>query len=260
MSGLKVVITGATSGIGRALAVEYARRGAMLALIARRQEILDQLAASLPARSFCYAADVRDPIALAQGASDFITRAGCPDIVIANAGVSAGTLTGAAEDNEVFEEILATNVTGMMLTFQPYIEAMRARGSGALVGIASVAGFRGLPGAAAYSASKAAAISYLESLRLELRGKVDVVTICPGYIATPMTSGNPYPMPFLMEPAAAARNIADAIARRKRFHVLPWQMGLVGALLRNLPRPLYDLLFARAPRKPRRSGGNLNEG
>ena len=120
MSGLKVVITGASSGIGRALAVEYARRGAMLALIARRQEILDQLAASLPARSFCYAADVRDPIALAQGASDFIARAGCPDIVIANAGVSAGTLTGAAEDNEVFEEILATNVTGMMLTFQPY--------------------------------------------------------------------------------------------------------------------------------------------
>jgi len=255
--GPKVVITGATSGIGRALAIEYARRGATLALIGRRQEVLDQLAASLPVRSFCYAVDVRDGAALAHTAQDFIARAGCPEIVIANAGVSAGTLSGLAEDNAVFEEILATNVTGMMLTFQPYIEAMRARGSGILVGIASVAGFRGLPGAAAYSASKAAAITYLESLRLELRGSVDVVTICPGYIATPMTSGNPYPMPFLMAPDVAARNIADVIARRKRFHILPWQMGVVAALLRNLPRPIYDLLFARAPRKPRRSGGNL---
>lgn len=253
----KVVITGATSGIGRALAIEYARRGATLALIGRRQEMLDQLAASLPGRSFCYAADVRDHAALAQSAQDFIERAGCPDIVIANAGVSAGTLSGLIEDNAVFEEILATNVTGMMLTFQPYIEAMRARGAGILAGIASVAGFRGLPGAAAYSASKAAAITYLESLRLELRGSVDVVTICPGYIATPMTSGNPYPMPFLMAPDVAARNIADAIDRRKRFHVLPWQMGLVGALLRNLPRPIYDLLFARAPRKPRRPVSNI---
>lgn len=255
--GPNVAITGATSGIGRALAVEYARRGATLALIGRRQEVLDQLAASLPVRTFCYVVDVRDEAALAKSAHDFIARAGCPDIVIANAGVSAGTLSGQAEDNAVFEEILATNVTGMMLTFQPYIEAMRARGSGTLVGIASVAGFRGLPGAAAYSASKAAAITYLESLRLELRGSVDVVTICPGYIATPMTSGNPYPMPFLMKPDAAARNIADAIAGRKSFHVLPWQMGLVGAVLRNLPRPIYDLLFARAPRKPRRSGRNL---
>lgn len=252
--GPKVVITGATSGIGRALAIEYARRGATIALIARRQEMLDQLAASLPVRSYCYAADVRDQAALAQSAQDFIARAGCPDVVIANAGVSAGTLSGLVEDNQVFEEILATNLTGMMLTFQPYVEAMRARRSGTLVGIASVAGFRGLPGAAAYSASKAAAITYLESLRLELRGSVGVVTICPGYIATPMTSGNPYPMPFLMAPDAAARNIADAIAKGKRFHVLPWQMGVVGAFLRNLPRPIYDLLFARAPRKPRRYG------
>lgn len=250
----RVIITGASSGIGRALAVEYARRGAVLGLIARRQDAVDQLAATLPARSHAYLADVRDAAALKRAAQDFISRAGCPDIVIANAGVSAGTLTSEADDNEVFGEILATNLTGMMLTFQPFMEAMRARRQGTLVGVASVAGFRGLPGAAAYSASKAGAISYLESLRVELYGSgVSVVTICPGYIATPMTAKNPYAMPFLMQADAAAGRIADAIAARKRFHVVPWQMGLVGRLLRCLPRGLYDRLFARAPRKPRRT-------
>jgi short-subunit dehydrogenase len=122
------------------------------------------------------------------------------------------------------------------------------------VGIASVAGFRGLPGAAAYSASKAAAISYLESLRVELRGSgISVVTICPGYVATPLTSKNPYRMPFLMDAEVAARKMVISIDARKRFYVLPWQMALVGWILRRLPRPLYDLLFSRAPRKPRRS-------
>jgi short-subunit dehydrogenase len=250
---LRVVITGVTSGIGHALAVEYARRGAVLGLIARRQDALDRLAAVLQARSHAYVADVRDAAALKRAAHDFISRAGCPDIVIANAGVSAGTLTSEAGDNEVFEEILATNLTGMMLTFQPFIEAMRTRRQGILVGIASVAGFRGLPGAAAYSASKAGAISYLESLRVKLSGSgVSVVTICPGYVSTPMTAKNPYTMPFLMRADAAASRIADAIAARKRFHVVPWQMRWVGRLLRCMPRRLYDRLFAHAPRKPRR--------
>jgi short-subunit dehydrogenase len=251
----KVVITGASSGIGRALAVEYGRRGAILGLLARRADVLDQLAATLPVRSYTYAADVRDAAALQRAAQDFVARAGCPDIVIANAGISAGTLTGEADDNQVFEEILATNVTGMMLTFQPFLAAMRSRRQGVLVGIASVAGFRGLPGASAYSASKAAAISYLESLRVELSGSgLSVVTICPGYVDTPLTAKNPYAMPFRMQAGAAAIKIADAVDARKRFYVLPWQMALVGKLLRCLPRPLYDLLFARAPRKPRRQG------
>jgi hypothetical protein len=175
-------------------------------------------------------------------------------VVIANAGVSAGTLTAKPQDNPVFEEILAINVTGMMLSFQPFVEPMKARKQGTLAGIASIAGFRGLPGAAAYSASKAAAISYLESLRVELAGSgVSVVTICPGYIATPLTGGNPYRMPFLMNADVAARKIADAIARRKRFYVLPWQMAVVGWFMRRLPRSLYDSLFSRAPHKPRRS-------
>jgi len=252
-TGEKVIITGASSGIGRALALEYARRGATLGLIARRGDLLAQLAASLPVCSHTYAVDVTDSHALAAAARDFTARAGCPDIVIANAGVSVGTLTGCSEDNAVFEEVIRVNLTGMMLTFQPFVEEMKRQHSGVLVGIASVAGFRGLPGAAAYSASKAAAISYLESLRVELHGSgISVLTICPGYVATPLTAKNPYRMPFLLDPAAAASKIAAAIAARKRFYVLPWQMALVGWVLRRLPRPLYDLLFANAPHKPRR--------
>jgi len=129
---------------------------------------------------------------------------------------------------------------------------MRAAGRGQLVGIASVAGIRGVPGSGAYCASKAAAISYLESLRLELKGSgVSVSTIAPGYVATPMTARNPYPMPFILTAAAAARRIARAIERRPTFAVVPWQMAIVARLLRVLPDPLFDRLFAGAPRKPR---------
>jgi short-subunit dehydrogenase len=254
--GLKVIITGASSGIGKALAFEYARRGATLGLIARRFDVLRELEESLPVRPYIYAADVADASAMANAAEAFSERAGIPDIVIGNAGISAGTLTGRSEDNAVFEEIIKVNLIGLMLTFQPFIQAMRERGSGILVGIASVAGIRGLPGAAAYSASKAAAISYLESLRVELHGTgLSVITICPGYVATPLTSKNPYRMPFLMNATDAAKKIALAIEARKRFYVFPWQMALVGWVLRRLPRPLYDLLFAHAPHKPRRSPG-----
>jgi NAD(P)-dependent dehydrogenase (short-subunit alcohol dehydrogenase family) len=176
-------------------------------------------------------------------------------VVIGNAGVSIGTLTDRAEDEPVFREILDINVVGLFNTFQPFLPLMRAARGGTLVGIASVAGFRGLPGAGAYSASKAAAIAYLESLRVELHGSgVRVVTISPGYIATPMTERNPYPMPFILNADEAARRIARAIERRRSHSVIPWQMGLVGGVLKVLPRPVYDRLFARAPRKPRRIG------
>jgi NAD(P)-dependent dehydrogenase (short-subunit alcohol dehydrogenase family) len=195
---------------------------------------------------------VRDAGAVAAAAHAFVARFGTPDVVVANAGVSRGTLTEHADDLATFRDVLDTNVVGLLNTFQPFVAPMRAARHGTLVGIASIAGFRGLPGSGAYSASKAAAIAYLESLRVELRGSgVSVVTVCPGYIATPMTEGNPYPMPFLMSPDAAARSIARAVARRKRFHVLPWPMALLGRAFRALPRPLYDLMFANAPRKPR---------
>jgi short-subunit dehydrogenase len=177
-----------------------------------------------------------------------------PDIVIGNAGVSRGTLTQHAEDMAAFKSVLETNVLGLVHTFQPFLASMLAARRGTLVGVASVAGFRGIPGSGAYSGSKAAAIAYLESLRVELRGSgVSVVTICPGYVATPMTSENPYRMPFLLAPDKAARLIARAIERRKRFYVLPWPMAVAGRVLRVLPRWLFDRLFAKAGRKPRRS-------
>ena len=250
---LKVFITGASSGIGEALAVYYAGKGATLGLAARRRDFLDGLNQRLGGRHACYPLDVTDAPALHDAATDFIARFGAPDIVIANAGVSAGTLTECEEDLAVFRRVMDTNVFGMAATFAPFIPAMKAAGGERrLCGIASVAGIRGLPGAEAYSASKAAAIAYLESLRLEMRPQgIKVVTIAPGYIETPMTAVNPYKMPFLLPAPQAAERFAAAIARGVSYTVIPWQMGFVAKLLRLLPNWLYDRLFTGAPRKPR---------
>jgi NAD(P)-dependent dehydrogenase (short-subunit alcohol dehydrogenase family) len=250
---LKVFITGASSGIGEALAVYYAAQGATLGLAARRGDALAALNQRLGGRHACYALDVTDAPALHAAAADFIGRFGAPDIVIANAGVSAGTLTEHEEDLAVFRRVMDINVFGMAATFAPFIPAMRAAGGDSrLVGIASVAGIRGLPGAEAYSASKAAAIAYLESLRLEMRPYgIKVVTIAPGYIETPMTEINPYKMPFLLPVDRAAERFAAAIERGTSYTVIPWPMGIVAKLLRALPNWLYDRLFTSAPRKPR---------
>jgi NAD(P)-dependent dehydrogenase (short-subunit alcohol dehydrogenase family) len=249
---LRVVISGASSGLGLALAQHYLEQGAVVGAIARRASLLQSLAGRFPGQVFPYALDVRDAAAMQAAAQDFIVRAGVPDIVIANAGVSTGTLTEHAGDIEAFQQVMDINVLGMVKTFQPFIVAMREAKRGALAGIASVAGFRGLPGAGAYSASKAAAISYLESLRVELRSSgIKVITICPGYIKTPMTDINPYPMPFLLKADEAARRIARVIKRGRPFAVIPWQMALAGRVLKLLPDWLYDLLFSKMPRKPR---------
>ena len=252
----RVFITGASSGIGRALAEHYARQGALLGLAARRGGALETLAAKLldagAQAAHCYPLDVADAGALRAAAQDFIAQHGAPDIVIANAGVSSGTLTEHREDLAAIRRILDINVYGLATTFAPFIPAMRQRGTGRLVGIASVAGIRGLPGAEAYSASKAAAIAYLESLRVELRSSgVRVVTIAPGYIDTPMTEHNPYPMPFMLPVDEAAQRFTQAIERGTSYTVIPWQMGLVAKVLRLLPNWLYDRLFAKAPHKPR---------
>ncbi len=249
---LRVVISGASSGIGLALAHHYLIDGAIVAAFARRNELLQVLAAKFPDKVYCYALDVRDAAAMQNAAQDFISQAGIPDIVIANAGVSRGTLTEYAEDIDAFQQVIDINVLGIVKTFQPFLGAMRESKNGTLVGIASVAGFRGLPGASAYSASKAAAISYLESLRVELQGSgVKVVTICPGYIKTPMTDVNPYPMPFMLDAGDAAKRMARAIKRGCSFTVIPWQMGLVGRAIKLLPNWLYDVILKRAPYKPR---------
>ena len=251
---MKVFLTGASSGIGEALAKHYAARGATLALVARRAELLDRLRASLGVPAEAYACDVRDLAAMKAAADAFTARHGVPDIVIANAGVSYGTLTQIEEDVDTFRETLDINVMGIVNTFHPFVDRMRARGHGTLAGIGSVAGFRGLPGASAYSASKAAAIRYMEALRIELRGSgVRVSAICPGFIATPMTARNPYPMPFLIDAGKAARLIARAIDARKGYAVIPWQMAIVGRILTVIPNALYDRLMARAGRKPRKA-------
>ena len=252
-SPVRVFITGASSGIGAALARHYAARGAILGLVARRADVLREAAASLPGVVLPYAADVTDGTAMDAAARDFMARYGAPDIVIANAGISVGTSPDDLDDLAVLERVLATNVVGMAATFQPFVAALRAERRGKLVGVASVAGFRGLPGGGAYSASKAAAITWLESLRTELHGSgVRVVTLCPGYIDTPMTRVNTYRMPFLLEPDEAARRFARVIDAGRRFAVVPWPMWLASIVLRALPRPLYEWAFSRAPRKPRK--------
>lgn len=255
----RIFITGASSGLGAALARHYARQGASLGLVGRRGEALLELVDGLPnrARHCIYTLDVTDHAALSKAAHDFMQHAGGIDIVIASAGISRGTLTEYSEDIEVFDRILATNVTATVATFSPFLETMKQQAVAGdrgcrLVGIASVAGIRGLPGASAYSASKAAVISYCESLRVELKKEgIKVVTIAPGYIDTPMTQVNDYAMPFLMPSEDFAQQAADTIAAGGSYRVIPWQMGVVAKILRLLPNCAYDFLFRNAPRKKR---------
>ena len=248
----KIFITGASSGIGVSMARYYAGRGAQLGLVARRADFLQRLADELEPRPAVYALDVRDADALRHAAKDFIDRFGVPDIVIANAGVSRGTLTESADDLKIFQEVFDINVMGMVNTFHAFVEPMKLARQGTLVGIASVAGFRGIPGGGAYSASKAAAIRYCESLRVELRGTgIAVVTICPGYIKTPMTAVNKFKMPFLIDVDEAVIRFARAIDARTSFTVIPWTMGVAARVLRVVPNWLYDRVFSRMPRKPR---------
>ncbi|MFC3148146.1 SDR family oxidoreductase [Piscinibacterium candidicorallinum] len=251
---MNVFITGASSGIGADLAREFAARGATLGLVARRREVLEELVATLPGKHHIYAADVTDKVAMRDAGAAFDAATGGADIVIANAGISVGVLTEYFEDLDAFADVFNTNVMAMAHTFHPFITPMRERKRGTLVGIASVAGIRGLPGSEAYCASKAAAISYCESLRVELKKTgVKVSTICPGFIKTPLTAKNPYSMPFLMESRDFARQCADAVLAGTSYTVIPWQMGVVAKLLRLLPNWLFDKAFGNRPYKPRRN-------
>jgi len=245
---VRIVITGASSGIGEALARHYAADGVVLGLISRRKAGLQ----GLPGQVVPYPLDITDERALAAAAEDFIRRFGAPDLVIANAGIASGTEGADLGDIAKLRKVLDVNVAGLAATLAAFAPAMRAAGRGTLAGIASVAGFRGLAGNGAYCASKSAAITWMESLRAELHGSgVSVVCICPGYIDTPMTQVNRFRMPFLLSADEAARRIARAIAGKRRLAVIPWQMALVSVALRAMPGWLYDRIASRAPRKPR---------
>lgn len=250
-----VFITGASSGIGQALAWQYYQQGYSLALVARRTAEISSWANNQgidPARIGIYSADVSVVDSIVGAAHRCIEQQGVPDVVIANAGISVGMDTSAREDLDVMAKMFSTNNIGLAATFHPFIPGMKARGTGRLVGIGSVAGIRGLPGHGAYCASKAAVISYCECLRGELRGTgVKVVTLCPGYIDTPLTQKNQYSMPFLMKPSDFSIAACEAISSGTSYCVIPWQMGWIAKILRLLPNPIYDRLLSGRPRKHR---------
>jgi len=257
-----VFITGASSGIGQALALRYHQAGWRLALVARRlsemQAWCEQQGISAESAR-CYQADVSQVDSILAAAKACMTDMGVPNVVIANAGISIGMDTRIREDLDVLSQVMTTNVVGMAATFHPFIEAMKTRAqtqgaasAGALVGIASVAGIRGMPGHAAYCASKAAAISYCESLRGELKPEgFRVVTLAPGYIKTPLTSKNRFPMPFLMSADDFAHQAYQAIEQGASFKVIPTPMAWVARILRVLPNALFDRAFKNVPRKHR---------
>ncbi len=252
-----VFITGASSGIGQALALRFSRAGYHLGLVARRTQELKAWADAqkLSADSYeIYSADVSDTNSIVAAGHACMAAQGVPDVVIANAGISIGMDTAMREDLDVMALTFATNNIGAAATFHPFVNAMTGRGSGTLVGIGSVAGIRGLPGHGAYCASKSALIAYCESLRGELKpAGVKVVTICPGYIDTPLTQQNRYAMPFLMQPETFADVAFATIEAGNSYRVIPWQMGVVAKLLRLLPNPLFDKLLAGRARKKRKT-------
>ena len=250
-------ITGASSGIGQALALRFHRAGYRLALVARRTSEVKTWASAhgINADSYeIYSADVAVIDSIVAAGTECLARQGLPDVVIANAGISVGMDTAVRDDIDVMARTFATNNIGMAATFQPFVDAMAQRRSGTLVGIGSVAGIRGLPGHGAYCASKAAVISYCESLRGEMRPHgVRVVTISPGYIDTPLTQQNRYGMPFLMQASDFADRAFNAITAGVSYRVIPWQMGVVAKLLRMVPNGLFDKLLAGRPRKRRQT-------
>ena len=251
-----VFITGASSGIGQALAARFYQAGYSLALVARRTADIEAwiVATGLAAdRCAVYGADVAEVDAIAAAGARCIERQGVPDVVIANAGISVGIDTGERADIDVLAQTFAVNNIGLAATFHPFVAAMAARGSGRLVGIASVAAIRGLPGHGAYCASKAGVVAYCESLRGEMRASgVKVVTLCPGYIDTPLTKGNRYGMPFLMQAPDFADRAFQVIEAGNSYRVIPWQMGVLAKVMRLLPNALFDRVAQGRGRKKRR--------
>ena len=248
-------ITGASSGIGQALAGRFADAGYRLALVARRTAEIESWARArgLGADSYrIYSADVGVIDSIVASGQDCLATQGLPDVVIANAGISVGIDTAERGDLDVMAQTFAINNVGLAATFHPFVAGMVVRGSGRLVGIGSVASIRGLPGHGAYCASKAGVVAYCESLRGELRPTgVKVVTLCPGYIDTPLTQGNRYGMPFLMQAEDFADQAFRAIEAGTSYRVIPWQMGVVAKIMRLMPNALFDRAVQGRARKKR---------
>ena len=240
-----VFITGASSGIGRALAVEWGRRGARVALTARREDELSKTAEAVEqagGRALAVAADVRDAEALRRAAEQVRGSWGRIDVLVANAGMTS--TTGGAELRAAeAADVITVNVIGVVNSVAAVLPDMLERQSGHLVAISSLAAYRGLPKSATYSASKAAVSTFFESLRLDLRPQnIDVTVIHPGFIRTPLVEGRKRKLPYLLEVDDAARRIIRAVERRARTYAFPWQLATVVRLIRHMPGRLYDRL------------------
>jgi short-subunit dehydrogenase len=246
------IITGASTGIGHALAHELAARGYDLALLARRAELLDGLASELRARgrrAIAIACDVTDAVAVREAVQRTRTELGAIDLAIANAGVSIPTHATKFKLDDA-EQTIRVNVLGLMYLYDAVIPAMVEQGSGRFAGVASIAGLRGLPTSGPYSASKAAVQAFLEAARIELKPyNVGVTIVNPGFVATPMTRKNSFRMPFLMQPDAAAAVIARGLARGARVVEFPLPMSLLMRLVRYLPDALYERIMVPYARR-----------
>jgi short-subunit dehydrogenase len=252
----RIFITGASSGIGYALALEYAAPGIKLGLLARRGELLEELAQQCRARgaeAITFATDVCDRAAIMAAADRFLSWAGGIDLVIANAG--GGLLENGVIDPDVLDRTLRLNVSGVAHTLMPFIPAMRASGRGQLAAVASLSGYLGTGVGASYSASKAAVINLMQSLRLGLLGSsIEVTTISPGFIRTPLTENNPN-RPWLVEVDDAARRIRRGLAQGRSTITFPWQLATLVRVLSLLPAPLIEFVAKRWQRKPAPSHG-----
>ncbi len=246
-----ILITGASSGIGEALALHYAKPGVHLSLLGRDVARTTQTAERCKAQGAVVnsiALDVRDTAAMEQWVRECDSQSPL-DLVIANAGVSAGG-GGAGETSAQTRHIFAINVDGLFNTALPAIDLMRARKRGQIALMSSIAGFRGLPSAPAYCASKAAIKVWGEGLRGQLaRDNIGVSVICPGFVVSGISKRNRFPMPFLMEADRAARLIADGIARNHGRIAFPWPMAFMAWVMTALPDAVISALTSRLPSK-----------
>lgn len=251
----KILITGASSGIGAELAREMARRGARVGLLARREDRLKELAEEIErigARVAWAAADVTDAESLERGLDHLVRELGGVDIVVANAGTNQQEPPHRFEPGRALQ-LYDINLLGAIRLIDWALPRFLEQGSGQIVGVASVASYFGLPANAAYCAGKAALRIHLQSLRVSLKhSNIAVTTICPGFVKSELTDEFPGKMPFFWPTDRAARLMADVIEKRRAEVIFPWQMRwIVRIMTRLLPRALVERLVTPGPRRPR---------